>query len=39
MGEETIQDQAIVEFNQLVEDFVAREDGLLEPSVFLRVMA
>lgn len=39
MSEKTIQDLTIEEFNQLVDDFVVREDDRIEPSVFLTAMA
>jgi hypothetical protein len=39
MGEETIQDLTTEDFNQLIDDFVAREDDRIEPSVFLPAMA
>jgi hypothetical protein len=39
MSEETTQHLTTEEFNQLVDDFVAREDDRIEPSVILTAMA
>ena len=39
MSEKTIQDLTTEEFKQLVDDFVARGDGRIEPSVFLTALA
>jgi hypothetical protein len=39
MSEETIQDLTTEDFNQLIDDFVSREDDRIEPSIFLTAMA
>jgi hypothetical protein len=39
MSEESIQDLTTEDFNRLIDDFVAREDDRIEPSVFLTAMA
>ncbi len=39
MAKETIGDLTTDEFNQLIDNFIAREDDRIEPSTFLKAVA
>ena len=39
MAKETIGDLTTDEFNQLIDNFITREDDRIEPSTFLKAMA